>query len=323
VKSRDAARRDQLGLFDRATLEGPLPEPEPEVVELASRVPKQVRFGTSSWTFPGWKGIVYRRSYANDQSFVRESLYEYARYPLFRTVGVDRSFYEPLSEPTWREHAERAPAGFSFVPKVFRDLLTPYLSDERGERVPNAAFLDPARFHEQVGGAVAAGLGPHLGPVLLTLAPSAGSIGRREVERKLARFLAATPAFRFAVELRDPSLFTDSYLSVLREHRASHVFNYWERMPPIAAQLDRVKTDGPVVVSRLLIPPGQRYDDRKEAFAPFDRIVAADHPMRREAVALIERAIAAGSEIFVLVSNHAEGSSPLTVRAIAEMIARR
>lgn len=46
---------------------GPPPEAEPvraatpsaEVVEAAQRLPKNVHFGTSSWSFPGWVGIVY------------------------------------------------------------------------------------------------------------------------------------------------------------------------------------------------------------------------------------------------------------------------
>jgi uncharacterized protein YecE (DUF72 family) len=316
------AREAQLGLFDRETVQGRLPDPDPATVALAARVPQHVRFGTSSWTFPGWKGVVYRRPYANDTAFVRESLYEYARHPLFRTVGVDRSFYEPLPEATWRDYAEQAPPGFVFVPKVFRDLLTPHLTDASGARVANHAFLDPARFDEVVGRALVSGLGATLGPVLLTLAPSAGSVGRDEVERKLERFLGATSGFRFAVELRDPSLLTARYLSILSAHGASHVFSYWERMPAISAQLEKARSLGPVVVCRLLIPPGRKYDDQKEAFAPFDRIVEADHVMRRDVAALIDAAGASGSEVFVLVNNKAEGSSPLTVRAIAEMIAR-
>ena len=28
---------------------------------LAARLPREVRFGTSSWSFPGWKGLVWPR----------------------------------------------------------------------------------------------------------------------------------------------------------------------------------------------------------------------------------------------------------------------
>ena len=33
--------------------------PSEEVVRVAQRLPKNLHFGTSSWSFPGWVGIVY------------------------------------------------------------------------------------------------------------------------------------------------------------------------------------------------------------------------------------------------------------------------
>ena len=45
--------------------------------DLARRIPARVRFGTSSWSFPGWKGLVYSRG-ATETSLAREGLREYA-----------------------------------------------------------------------------------------------------------------------------------------------------------------------------------------------------------------------------------------------------
>ena len=46
----------QLELFARA----PAPALDFSAeAELAARLPAHVRFGTSSWTFPGWAGLVY------------------------------------------------------------------------------------------------------------------------------------------------------------------------------------------------------------------------------------------------------------------------
>src|SRR2546426_2655656 len=69
----------------QADLFGPeaLPTPSPEVVELAQRIPSNIRFGTSTWTYDGWFGDVYHRHYRGPQPAQR--LEEYARYPLFRT----------------------------------------------------------------------------------------------------------------------------------------------------------------------------------------------------------------------------------------------
>jgi hypothetical protein len=59
---------DQLPLFDIA----PPDEPDPnslqlrrthaEAAAIAQRLPVACFFGTSSWSFPGWKGLVYSSS---------------------------------------------------------------------------------------------------------------------------------------------------------------------------------------------------------------------------------------------------------------------
>jgi uncharacterized protein YecE (DUF72 family) len=44
--------------------------------------------------------------------------------------------------------------------------------------------------------------------------------------------------------------------------------------------------------------------------------------MRAQTVDLVRAAVAAGKRAWVIVNNKAEGSSPLTVRALAEALAR-
>ncbi len=61
--------------------------------------PILVRFGTSSWAYEGWQGLVYQRTFPKSR-FSAATLAEYARYavdgqPLFKTVYIDHSFYRP------------------------------------------------------------------------------------------------------------------------------------------------------------------------------------------------------------------------------------
>ena len=140
---------------------------------------------------------------------------------------------------------------------------------------------------------------------------------------KLDAFLEAAPSdFPFAVELRDRKLLTPEYTRTLRKHGAAHVFNYWSRMPNLAMQM-RVEglLEGGLLVVRLLLPPGARYADLKEAYAPFDRLVAPQSEMRQDVVRLVRAALDRDMECYVLVNNKAEGSSPLTVRALADLLA--
>lgn len=322
----------QLGLFDR--LGGPVPAsgplaPDPELVELAARLPRHLRFGTCSWTFPGWT-MVYRRSYSSKAAFVRESLAEYCQFPLFRSVEIDRSYYGPLSASDVRGYAERLAPGFDAAIKVWEDVTAMVFPDhpryrERAGR-DNPHFLDPALFRDLVIAPLEEAATGIVGPLLIEIPPPGpGAIDVARFETLLARFLALAPAgYRYAVELRDRRLLTRRTLTVLRDHGAGYVFNYWSRMPPLRDQLAIDGTmPGPFAVVRLMLPPGRRYDDQKAAFEPFDRIVQPDPAMRDDVVRLIDAAGERGYPIHVFANNKAEGSSPLTVRAIAEIVAAR
>ena len=98
----------QLGLFD-PSVEA---DPHAHLRAMAQQLPTEVLFGTSSWTFPGWADLVYQRRYGSQKNFLRESLGEYAQHPLFRTVGIDRSYYAPVDEDTLTNYASLLPDGF-------------------------------------------------------------------------------------------------------------------------------------------------------------------------------------------------------------------
>ncbi|HEY8075648.1 MAG TPA: DUF72 domain-containing protein, partial [Labilithrix sp.] len=76
----------QLGLFGEPSIEANVTD---EDRAIAARVPRWIHFGTSSWSFPGWKGIVWRGS-PSEQELARHGLGALATHPLFRTVGLDR-----------------------------------------------------------------------------------------------------------------------------------------------------------------------------------------------------------------------------------------
>ena len=78
---------------------------------------------------------------------------------------------------------------------------------------------------------------------------------------------------------------------------------------------------GPPIVVRLMLPPNERYADRKSALAPFDRISDVHTEMRNDTLDLIALAMRAGRGVFTIINNKAEGCAPLSVIALAERIA--
>ena len=92
-------------------------------------------------------------------------------------------------------------------------------------------------------------------------------------------------------------------------------------MPGLMAQARVVPPeDLPFAVIRLLLRPGTWYEDQRAAFKPFNRLVAPDPTMRRDAIAVAGRALMRKKRVYFLVNNKAEGSSPLTIVELARRL---
>src|SRR5687768_16054444 len=88
-----------------------------ELRALRERISPLVHLGTSSWNYAeGWRGLVYHRKYPKSGA-VAKMLGEYAEFPLFDVVGIDASFYRPLSTRTYQEYAAVLPRGFQCIQK--------------------------------------------------------------------------------------------------------------------------------------------------------------------------------------------------------------
>lgn len=92
-----------------------------ELRELGRRLPPSVRFGTSSWSFPGWRGLVYRDEHS-EAVLARRGLPAYAAHPLFASVGLDRTFYAPVDTATMAAYAAAVPERFRFLVKAHEAL---------------------------------------------------------------------------------------------------------------------------------------------------------------------------------------------------------
>jgi uncharacterized protein YecE (DUF72 family) len=297
-----------------------------ELRALAARLPPEVRFGTSSWNYPGWRGLVYAREYEGRGASAR-MLEEYSAFPLFRTVGIDSSFYAPPTQAVLESYAGNLSPGFECVSKVWNQLTVHTFSkaqDKARAGQVNPDFLNPDVFLEAVYEPYQRHFREHAGPFVFEFQ----TIGRRSgmtaeaFASRLDEFFGALPREgRYAVELRNPEFLTPMYFAVLREHGVAHVFNSWTRMPAIGEQLDLPGVlSGPFIVARALLQPGRTYDEAVDAFAPYDRILDPSPPLRRDLVRLIETAVRTRIPAYLLVNNRAEGSAPHTIAEVLRML---
>jgi uncharacterized protein YecE (DUF72 family) len=306
---------DQIPLFEMAPLEvedpsvAALAAVHAEAAGIATQLPDAIRFGTSSWSFPGWKGIVYSGS-VSSASIARGGLREYASHPLLRTVGIDRSYYAPIPIEDLRRYADQLPEGFRCCTKAPAGVTALTLGPP-GSGSINPDFLSADRLIAELLEPFALAFSAHTGP--------------DDFLARLDRFLERLPRqFEYAVELRDQRLLTPAYHALLQQHGVAHTYNYWSAMPRPAAQSAIVPPDDlPFSVIRLLLRPGSWYEDQKERFQPFNAIVEPDEAMRQEVAELSDRVLTSGRKVWVLVNNKAEGSSPLTIMALARRVAAR
>lgn len=294
-----------------------------EARPLAAAMPSGVFFGTSSWSFPGWAGIVYKDERTTTE-LAREGLREYAEHPLLTTVGIDRSYYAPLPVDDLKTYAAQLPDGFRCCIKAPAAVTAFALGAPGSKPARNPDFLSLDRLAIDLLEPLSVAFHAHTGPIILEFPPFARHL-RLEPEAFLDRlepFLASLPReFEYAVELRDRYLLTARYAAMLRTQGVAHTYNYWSAMPMPADQANVVPPeDLPFTIVRMLLRPGTWYEDQREAFRPFNRLVSPDPAMRRDAVAVAGRALMRKKRVYFLVNNKAEGSSPLTIVELARRL---
>src|SRR5262249_5031039 len=142
-----------------------------------------VRFGTSSWSFPGWANIVWKGR-PSEADLARSGLEAYAQHPLLRAVSLDRSYYGPLTDEDLtgyeaqlavaREKAPELPR-FRVLSKVWDEITTavfprhPRYGARAGMKNPH--FLDVERFQADVLATYARSSSAHAAPFVFELTP--------------------------------------------------------------------------------------------------------------------------------------------------------
>src|SRR5690606_18241685 len=152
---------------------------------------------------------------------VRDGLAAYAQHPLFRTVGVDRSYYAPVAAAVLRAYADVVPADFRFLVKAHSGVtqlrfgLDPRHGDNAGQRNPN--FLEPGYARDAVVAPFVEGLRDKGGVLLFQFPPQSFGLlgGAKNFPERLYSFFDRLPRLeagaRYAVEVRNPELMTQSY----------------------------------------------------------------------------------------------------------------
>ncbi len=319
-------RRAVAGGEVQAALQSPLLE--------APLLPPDIRLGTSSWFFPGWRGLVYEGVHPQT-ALSRKGLVAYAEIPLLRTVSLDRTFYAAISAAEFGRYAKQVPDDFSFVVKAPALVCDAVMRDESGRgKVAKAHFLDAAIATREFVVPCLEGLGAKAGPLVFQVSPLPRGLMAETatlVER-LAAFFAALPRDLgmhrplYALELRNAELLTPRLMRMLAAAEVRYCVGLHDRMPEIERQAVALQaldtaTPGPLVV-RWNLHRGFLYQAAKQRYEPFDKLVDEDTQTRRTLARMAADAFRAKQKVWITANNKAEGSAPLSLLKLAQEIAQ-
>lgn len=293
-----------------------------------------VFLGTSSWKYEGWLGQLYcpdRYMYRGKMAksrFDRNCLAEYAE--VFKTVCVDAAYYDFPRREQLETLAGAVPPDFRFGFKV-TDAVTvkrfpnlPRFGARAGQI--NPGYLDPELFTREFLGPCEA-IREKVGILMFEFSrfrPEDYEHGR-DFLADLDRFLTGLPqGWPCAVEIRNDKWLRPEYFDCLRRHGVAHVFNSWQAMPSVAAQMaipeSRPRSD--LMAARFLLKPGRKYAEAVASFQPYDRTREVNEEARQAAALLAREGLLylPRKKVYIYVNNRLEGNAPLTLQAILAIV---
>lgn len=275
-----------------------------------------VKFGTCSWKYDSWKGIVYP-----DIPQINY-LKEYSKH--FDTVEVDQWFWSlfagkvKLPGGEVSEYKNSVPNDFLFTIKVPNSLtLTHYYRSTK----PNQYFLSVDLFEE----------------FLLTLKPIEQNIGclmfqfeylnkqkmqsLQHFQSRLQQFCSTLPVNcpPVAIEIRNPNYLNEAYFRALNDMNFAHVFLEGYFMPPVVETFNKYKDYiRNFTVIRLHGP--DREGIEKISGENWNKIYANRDEQLSRLKQMIMEITNKDVNLYINVNNHFEGSAPLTIQKIKTML---
>ncbi len=296
--------------------------------KLADLSRQNVFLGTSSWKYEGWLGHLYahgnylQRNKFSKKKFTNECLREYATF--FKTVSLDATYYAFPTKPQMTSLRECVGNDFKFGFKVTNAITIkhfpnlPEYGNKKGQS--NELFLNVDAFMRGFLEPLA-GFKPMVGVIMFEFSQFATSEFEQENQffDLLDGFLEKLPGdFSYAIEVRNQSFLTKDYFSVLKKHGVAHLYNNWDRMPPVSEQLvidSSMTTD--FAAARFLLTPGRKYAKAVEEFSPYRETRVIDENARKAARDLIEKARRLSKRpSFIFVNNRLEGNAIKTIEAM-------
>ncbi len=278
---------------------------------------KNITFGTCSWNYDSWAGLVYPRTMRR----AVEYLPYYARK--FETAEIDSWFYGIPEAADVQEYKEAVPETFRFTCKVPQQItLTHHRKKNKdGSLNPNPEFFSTDLFKDFLKNTEV--LHPQLDAVMFEFEylnkKKMSGIG--EFVERFETFLDTLPnGLPYGIEIRNGNYLGPEYFDFIKRNELIYVFSEKIYMPHIYAVYEdndpAIFEAGGRSVIRLM--GGDRKEIEEKAGSRWDRLVDPKQDLDRIAD-LIAR-LSKNTAVTVNVNNHYEGSAPKTIDRLKEAL---
>ena len=284
-----------------------------------------IKLGTCSWKYPSWRGLVY--SAAKGINYLEE----YARK--YETVEVDQWFWSlfdgsPVKLPRVEDaenYRRSVDENFRFTIKVPNSLTLTHYYRKHGSGPPreNPFFLSPELWEEFIDSVDALHDVVALYMLQFEYLNRSKMKSQKQFEERLGRFFEAIPQrARCAVEVRNAAYLDASFFDFLAAHRLSPVLidGYW--MPPVVDVYERFR-DKIAAFDRIVLRlhGGDRKEIEERTKKKWNAIALPLDDQLDAIASMVADLAAHDVEVYVNVNNHYEGSAPLTIERITELLA--
>ena len=284
----------------------------------------ELRIGTCSWKFPSWEGLVYSAPKGINY------LEEYARQ--YDTVEIDQWFWSLFKPDAVRlpkpadvaAYRASVPDDFRFTVKAPNSVTLTHLykKTKSDPLVVNPSFLSPSLFETFL--SLLEPVWDVLGAVMFQFEylNKQKMTSQDQFQTLFEAFAKQIPTtYAYGVEVRNAQYLNESFFEFLKRNGLSPVFvqGYW--MPPITEVYERWRwlvLEQEVVVIRLLGP--DRKGIEKMTGKQWNEVVAPKDEDLTAVVDMIGDLLGQGIDVYLNVNNHYEGSAPLTIDRIRQLL---
>jgi uncharacterized protein YecE (DUF72 family) len=286
----------------------------------------KLRIGTCSWKFASWEGLVY--SAPRDINYLEEYAQKY------NTVEIDQWFWSLFGEErshvrlpnpfTVEDYRASVADDFRFTVKAPNSLtLTHFYRDKKSDPlVPNPYFLSPDLTGEFL--ELLEPLRDTLGPIMFQFGYLNKQMmdSQEQFQELLATFINQIPPdYAYALETRNSQYLNAAFFEFLNRNGIIPVFlqGYW--MPSIVEIYEQWRSlivHQVTVVIRLHGPDRQGIE--KLTGKEWDQVVAAKDDELRSIADMVKDLLSEGINVYLNVNNHYEGSAPLTIARIEQLL---